>query len=49
MDFLGGRLDDCDLSGVAGGALGALSSSDEVHMNGDTSSLGDGGLTGIQA
>lgn len=49
MDFLGRGLDDCGLSGVEGGALGALSSSKEVHINGDTSSLRDGGLTGIQA
>ena len=34
---------------MEGGSFGGSSSSDEVQINGETSSLGDGCLTGIQA
>lgn len=47
---LGGGLgiDDCGLSGVAGGLFCGSSSSDDVQRKRETSSLGDGGWIGIQ-
>lgn len=49
VGVLGLGLDDCGLSGVDGGLLCGSSSSDDVQRKGETSSIGDGGLIGIQA